>query len=434
MLLNVNLVGHNAPWRFPGTERLDRWVSDCPWSDQGGIFGLRVRPGEHVSLLQEQLARHITAAPTVVPIVESRTFPNGTPVTSIRDIVGEFVGAGSGLSRREWLEVVASELSARRLVLLLDVSAVEEPLSSWWDDAASLSNDLRKTLETAALTVVVLGEGLPVDDSFDFRAGEPLPDISWLHTPLVSAWRAYVHRRIAWEAGGFLPRALAWSRNWESSVSEADDGLLEGWFTSRAEEEWATLSTDLQDLVQRYSALAGEETPPAAHLLAPLETSLKNAGLLWRPYGDVRLHLLPWVARVLLNRGVSPASRPMLRGELAVPGLTGLLFARCLEVEARRRARLRPSGMPKPETTNAFQNIQHRSTKSAARYYPENHPAPPDDVWWVASLGEVLSRVPPQAPHRDRLYDLLGLRNAVAHGHPCGWQAILELRQLEATL
>jgi hypothetical protein len=48
-----------------------------------------------------------------------------------------------------------------------------------------------------------------------------------------------------------------------------------------------------------------------------------------------------------------------------------------------------------------------------------------------ASFGELLKivkRAPQQAPHQ---FDLLRLRNALAHGHHVGWHAVLTLRRVE---
>ena len=56
--------------------------------------------------------------------------------------------------------------------------------------------------------------------------------------------------------------------------------------------------------------------------------------------------------------------------------------------------------------------------------YPVGHPAPPVDAWDFASLGAV-QRVLDGTPR------LAQLRNALAHGHYAGWNAVCLLLELQ---
>ena len=58
--------------------------------------------------------------------------------------------------------------------------------------------------------------------------------------------------------------------------------------------------------------------------------------------------------------------------------------------------------------------------------YPTKYPAPPSrlkDAWAFATLGEVL-RASPSGAVADLFFDILRLRNAIAHGHYVGWAHI----------
>ncbi len=104
----------------------------------------------------------------------------------------------------------------------------------------------------------------------------------------------------------------------------------------------------------------------------------------------------------------------------------------CFLAEAWLRGRIPDTvaGTPPLEAVSGFQ--RYRSPPSLeAELYPASHPAPPTDAWDFASMGWILPLVDLGSRDVRRLFDRAKrLRNAVAHGHHVGWQAILRAREV----
>ena len=162
------------------------------------------------------------------------------------------------------------------------------------------------------------------------------------------------------------------------------------------------------------------------------ETDLSRQGLLWRPQGMHAVHVVPWAARAMLLGGLNPPVCILLRAELIPPSVTGMALAQCLALEARQRSTFRPPGDPSDEWTQKFSDICARTQRTEGEFYPHGFPGLPPDAWSIASLGDVVQACSASLPkdRKDRLHQLRRLRNALAHGHPCSWKAIEQLRTL----
>lgn len=434
MLPQVELAGHSATWRFIDSARMGQWMKDERWRKEGGLLPVRVRSDEVSRRVLGELQRVLSAARDESPAIEEVPVSAESPTPGLEDILSGILMVGRGLRRSEWLAAVVQDLRERPHVLLIDSATCEGPSRGWWEEASGTLSDLRKTDQNAVVTVVVATNSAGFGEVFDFSTGEPLPDLSWLHEATPAMWRAYLHRRIAWESGGDLGLALDWLARRPGWPAEMNEAGLESWLNKVAIADWKSKSEEARNAAVRYAKDISSERSADWIEARQAEPALVGSHLIWKPQGVPGFRLVPWVARALLGLGVIDCGVARLRGELIDSGLAGLVFARCLELEYRARGRARTSGVAPDKALSLLNAFQKGSERSAARYYSPGFPAKPSDPWWMASFGDLLDGIPPSTPRRTDYYRLLGLRNAIAHGHPCCWRALVELRELERSI
>ena len=122
-----------------------------------------------------------------------------------------------------------------------------------------------------------------------------------------------------------------------------------------------------------------------------------------------------------------------LDGAVTVP-LAGEILSLCMQFESQIQTKLH--GRQNRDKVSEQMNLNQARFNSGRDdfvVYPSAFPASPkseDDIWAFASLGENL-RSCPNGAVPDLYWNVLRLRNAVAHGHYVGWaHARVALRML----
>lgn len=433
MLLRIPLIGHEAPWRFRDSERFSSWLRGETWRRAGGVHGVRLCSGDQVELFVRELRREVAALPGGRVILRRLSSEEGRELPSLEEELRNRAGVAPDLRDREWLELVGQEVSAVESIYVVDGQGLPETARRWCEPAAEVMSLLRKLHESAVVTALLLTETIGMPGGFDFTVGEPLPDLAWLHLPGATAWKAYVHRRLAWETGGNAALCFAWAERIHEGLREGDDNGLEAALNRQAEGSWAGIERSVVRGLKEFLLAITRRANGGMIDRRDLTRRLEQGSLLWRPQGSPRARVVPWVARACLLRRLVPEASLLLRAELSVPGIVGLAFSRCLDLEGCVRAGLHPAGEPREETWGLHERLG-QGAGLAARCYSESFPMRPEGPWGVASLGEVLAASDGPGINREALSELRDLRNALGHGHPCNWPALMTLKRLEAEL
>jgi len=421
MLLRVELAGHAAPWRFPGSRPFDEWLSRYPWRADGGVAVVRVASPADAPPVACAIEREVYGLDAGASDVRARAATVDESARSMVGVVCEALEVSHGLTRRATLLGLAAVLRAQRFVLLLDLTGIEEAPAAL-DALDGLHDDLAKLPDPAALTVVALVRSGGARGAFDFARGDPV-DRALDFIDVSRAWRCYVHTRLAWECSGEPSRARRWSNAVSERVSQEDDDALEETLNDLAAADWRSLGADARARLLTW-------------LEAPLSTSIERLvgeGTLWRPGLTSPLRPLPWIARALLP-GADLRLRARLRGAVICAPLAEALIGACLDLEAQHRATVRPTGEPRAETIDAWARFGSPAARGERMHYPGGCPATPIDAWDMASFGEhIAASVLPRALTAT-LHDLRVLRNTMAHGHYACWRSVAELRAVGRSL
>jgi hypothetical protein len=349
-------------------------------------------------------------------------------------LLGDAIGNQNHGSRRTRLESLGAALVAGR-PRLFTVAAGQPVGAPLLDDLAEIADQVPKIQPGATVTVLVLesGKSRPVGEAFDYGAGEPQD----LVLPLVSlspelGWKAYLHVRAAWEAGGVPGIA----RQFEDSLTGAatgDDDSVELALNVVATRQWqgvdaplrAALATWLGGLTSNRSS----KHDYGAELFA--------SGLLWNRLAGNDGTATPWASRALMQITKSPPAELLLRSSMICSPLAREILARCFELEVHARIRLSPAlsalAAP-PECEQRYTDFKSGRASFDSALYPAACPALPRDAWAFASFGEYLHGAGVSSDKRDPHTRLRLLRNAIAHGHYVGWKAASEAVQLGRAL
>jgi hypothetical protein len=421
MLLRVSLANLAAPWRFPGSHALDEWLSWCPWRERGGVAVVRIASPDDAAPVGFAIEREVYGLDAGGSHVRACRIATGPGVQTAVAALCAATEVTAGPGRRATLQRLASVLGAVRFVFLLDLSRLDETLPVL-DELEGLRDDLAKLPEPAALTTVALVRAGGARGAFDFTRGTPI-DRPLDFTEPYRAWCSYLHTRIAWECGGEPSRAMRWDEGVSHTVAQGDDDALEATLNELAAREWSA-----QGDGARAQLLAWLRDPRAASV-----ERLEGEGVLWRPAPLAPLRPPAWIARALLQ-GADPGTRRRLRGAITCAPLAEALIGACLDLEARHRARVCPSGEPRDETREAWARFTSPDVRSEGSHYPSGCPAGPVDAWDLASFGEhIASSALPRALSAT-LHDLRALRNAMAHGHYACWRSVTALRAVARAL
>ena len=338
-----------------------------------------------------------------------------------------WTGTDPGLGPSRKRAELATALASYPLVLVCAVapspSCVLEP-----GPIIDFVESLAKGEPPIGLTVVVAGtpEALPVIPRIaDLLSGSPasMPrrDLLGDRAP---AWRAYVHARLAWESAGEPANALEMDRTF-NVTNEADDQLefeLNRWAEAKFRQRTAEVPGVEDWCFRKVESKTSRSEDEAA----------VRSAVAWRPGDGFAVGPVPWLSRALLLDGRFARARELLRSSLVCAPLARLILDVCFDLEAHLRGKVNNGGDVtsfSDEACSMYRRFQDIPERSPARFYPEGCPARPVDRLSFESLGKIASLVSGHGLSMDHIMGLVGLRNAVAHGHYVSWNSVMALRR-----
>jgi hypothetical protein len=306
-------------------------------------------------------------------------------------------------------------------------------------EARAFSDRARKTspdFATAFVVMVTGGDAAEVEE-FDFTSGAPDDQVlRLLDDTRERLFRGYLHARVAWESAGSINRARRLERVIEA-VRVGDDDALEVGLNEFARQVYREVGDEARRKLGDFLAAITRGASVDARRIAP---ELGSVGLLWSPFGRDRWRVVPWVGRAVLLQDPATESSLLLRSQMTCAPLAREILGRCLELEARERAKLaRQIGGSQPprEAVVRLASFQAQEGYGDAALYPRFSPARPRDAWAFAEFGafvETAERSGASPRHVRELHALRLLRNALAHGHYAGWAALRKLIEIEGRL
>lgn len=440
MHLSATLGGHRSPWRFPGSANLERWLDSRPWRAEGGVRVLWLKNGTLSRRFVEALRS------VIFGYDGARSELRFHPLTvqsggELRTAIWNRLKLRQRPTEYEQLIDLAHDLRLQSAVFL--ISVVSEQPTEIVEAADALVDSVDKVGGTVRPTVVLLlcsktgVRGVPDD----FVTGWPIGcDPTRSDGRESEAWNAYLHERLAWEAGGDLALAEQWNALLqEKALGTAQDDRLEGFLNEAAlsafNQATPLLRSQLESTLSRLIQKDRTDKSPWQSW-----EQLRQSGLVWLTPGSFTPEPSPWFARALLYRGIQGAIRYYLRGRLICAPLARQILSACFDLEAQERARcydvLPPETAARQETRDSYDAFLKDDPNSEAALYPRDCPAWPDSVWHFASWGEIIERVRPSTGggRTHVRHQLRTLRNALSHGHYVSWRMVQRLRVIQQDL
>jgi hypothetical protein len=436
--LTIPLAGHTADWRFRDSAALSSWLASAPWQGRGAVRVVRISSAELAPTFLAALRREVRAhddGRSGVSFHELR--PDDLPI-GLAAAVAELLEVPGGLNRLETLQETARRLAGRPGVVLVPPPVgAAAPRPQVLDETRDWLERLRRAGSGVQLAVLLLDTPRQRlgGQVFDLSVGLPVDRL--LAGPGANTgalWRGYLHHRLAWESAGDPARAAEMGRA-AAKLSVGAESEFERLLNESARAAHDALSGSLRQDAKQYLE---ERVKPVRSRgwLTQRAADLEQQRLLWRPRGTANHVPAPWLARAfLLNRSVQLCDF-QLRDCLVCAPLAHELLDRCFDLEGQERAGLwarRSDRAPPDRAVERWQSFQEAGSFQAGLYPPEC-PARPEDGWPFATFGEFLSVMAPGDSRRDVWYDLLNLRNHVAHGHYVSWAAVEKLREIEDAL
>lgn len=416
------LYGLAASWRFPGSPGLGQWLDTLPWLAEGGLCSVTCTATSDYSVISSAIERRVFAAQAGHSDLRIIQVESGADLDSpLAACLAPFEIDSSG-ARLRIADALARALdSAPPTLFLLRVIGENRPEES--ESLSDFADIYRKRHPGTPLTIIVLGtNSVPsIRPRFDFWQGWPEGIDLWGEgLGLLNRWAGYRYLRIAWEAAGSLSIAEDLEQR-TRNLQLGDDESLEKHFNDHARKRFSTVNLTASVWTRLISTYGYRHPRPQ-----PEEVAGQPA-LWWTPPHSIGLRLVPWVCRAaLLERRESGFIHWKLRNELICEPLARDLFALCQQGEALIRARAFRSGFTQSPSDDACKLLKSfQEDKNDNPSYPFSHPAPPNDAWVFASLGEVIKSASERFP--DPFWDLLLLRNSVVHGHFVGWKQVTTL-------
>lgn len=427
MNLRVHLAGHWAWWRFQQSGRLDEWLSSEPWRREGDVVVLRIPGRKLFERIAEALGRAARSSDTHGD-VEVRVLPAIGDTRSLEQRLRFLLDLSDAATSRDFCEHLARFMTRPTIF----VAFVDGPSSAGLadDEARRLRDRLAFVREGSAATFVLMdvAEAPLTGDVIRLTIGRPLDSALHLEDSTEErSWRAYVHTRLAWEVAGDVGTAFDWNESGFSDLTPGDDDCLERLLNERAKSMFDSLDSSL---AEQLSDALGQPRPNLAN--APW-----NERFCWNPSGEDWRRPAPWLARALLLRCRNHCGRSLLRSCLVCSPLAREILDRCMVLEARERARSGSQTQSPDADSQSRKNWDEfqRNARVESSLYPKCCPARPQEPVELAAFGEFIQLTkPPNRSEYDPRYDLLHLRNAIAHGHYVNWQALRLLWQIEEKL
>lgn len=423
MRLVVKLAGEPLAWRYKDADRLGNWIDDRPWTGPPVAEVIRLIAPAAADHTLAAVRDAVTAADRGATRVETFELdPAAAAAEGFAGAAAGFFGAASTRPLPELARALARNLIDRPVVWLVPPLPIDRPQILVETEGFL---DLLAKLAPGARTVVVFTDTprSPLTGRcFDLTTGGPVVSSDLLTAPDARVWPQYLHRRLAWESGGHLPRA----EQLAAAVTAArlrlgDDEELERLLNAEAAASFGRLSH-----AERALAEAGVEV-----CVTRGGAGLAGSELFWPPWHLSGTAPVPWVARALVARNPSRPFADFIRGSmLCLPTAQELLSA-CLLIENHIRGRVRlPPAPPDTASCHTLWTRFQDGTAFGIALYPDNCPSSPTGPWAFASLGEILANEIGRPPGPDWRHDVRELRNHLAHGHHVGWEAVRLARRL----
>lgn len=412
MAIDLTLAGISRRWRLQDDDAVQSWAGARPWLGPGSTLSVVV-PGA-VEGVHSWLRRTIWAwdlGVSEVRVVELSIEQR----TSFLSTVASWLGIASG-ELYPVARALGAELAIRPAVFLL-LAPDATVASRTFEMAEELRDWIGKLDHRRGSTSVIVHPGRTGLVRGSLRA-----DIGWpvaivddlLAAPTTEErWKLYLHLRIACEVSGRIDEAHACDEAGFDQLACGDDAGCEQALNRHAVRRLASMPA-AEAAAWRSRSRGGDWRGP------PLTVE-------GQPWKSLRsLTPAPWLARALLQEPGAIATRRRLRAELICRPLADSLLTMCFALEAAQRARLggTRTDHPDEQAVAQFDRFASNRPSTTRDLYPAGHPAPPMDAWDFASLGSV-QRVLDGDP------ELLQLRNALAHGHYAGWNALCRLHELQ---
>lgn len=428
MQLEISIAGHTSNWTFRGSRTFSTWAEAKPWSQEGGLCVIRTESAKVADLVIPSVCRVAHGANGGEARLDVRRLEvGGEAGTPTRALLREFEldPTINPFEAREKIRICLLD----RCFLLVFVESAPVDINDW-ESIVSLLEYYRKSTNPVRLSAVVIdGRGAVRSEPVcDFLNGRPTDHVlsevsSAMDESLL--WAAYLHHRVAWEAGGCLSYAMSLGSEMTHGAVGDDEGV-EVSLQKHANELLASHAG--RQLLFELVGLGSGGGQPDQTRLRCLQAELLAINLMWRPPSMSSLHVVPWAARALLAVPGLPKKQVwVLRHHLVCAPIAGEILSLCLQFESQIRSKLHGR---QNRGKISLQTIENQDRFKSGRddfvVYPRAFPASPvteGDVWAFASLGESLSSCPMSAVS-DLYWDTLKLRNAVAHGHYVGWSHV----------
>ncbi|HEX8912901.1 MAG TPA: hypothetical protein VF796_11115 [Humisphaera sp.] len=446
MDLSVTIASYRATWRACGAASWAAWLESRPWRDGGAAVAIRAG-AEAAATVADAARAAVTAACTAASYPH---FLDVCPERLSADPMRALASAAGYDPAVAGAAADAIDVTRQHLCFAL-VPPPSRPEPRLIEQARRLVDRVCKDDDPGRLTVILMeSPGRPAQPG----GADGAIDLSWALPPVdhddllqgseATAWQAYVHVRTAWESGGSPPRASRWDHSHLVRTGVGDDEALEQALSAAAAAELTRfIGSDpaIPRLLSGYAELL--ERGAGRRDVDRALDALDAAGLAWRPPGERRYRLQPWAARAVLTAGggsTSPAVRHAFRHLLVPRPLATQVLVQCLDIEARLHATLDDPDTAHQELRDPatrqqleadLERFRNADPASPRPFYPAAHPASPDAAVDFAGLHALAQLVPGK---RDEIHRLRLLRNALAHGHHCGWHAVRELRAAHRTL
>ena len=377
--MRMTVEGCSLPWELRGDWVLAETLAQTPWLSRGAVLGVKAATG-----LEER----------------------------VRDVVCSMVyGADAGASdcafidmstdrgdlREGFFSFLGRKLASdRELAEELGAMAAVRPMVFWHlaarasdFDSAEVVVDYCRKSGFRRSPLVLIGASGPVSPNpgaFDLSAGEPRGYESLLlDASEGEAWGAYVHLRVAWECAGFLEDLDRYSQAFETRLKLGDEtglALRMNEFARRSYEEGA-------------------------------ETVGRR-----------------WALRYLLTQKCSPGEAARCKQRLSCGYLGELLWGLVHRLEAAFRAEIDYTVPPSSDAEELRRKFGAKNN-FARSLYPDGCVEHPRSAWDFAAMGDIAFHFK-ERPDNRNYFEAMELRNAIAHGHPPAWNAILRARRLAA--
>lgn len=420
--IDFPLYGLVASWRFPGSPGLGQWLDALPWLAEGGLCSVICAAASDYSVISSAIERRVFAAQAGQSNLRIIQVESGAGLNSLlAACLAPFEIDSSG-ARLRIADALAQALDSALPTLFL-LRIIGENRAEESESLSDFADIYRKRHPGSPLTIIVLStNSVPsIRPRFDFWQGWPEGIDLWGEgLGLRDRWAGYRYLRIAWEAAGSLTIAEDLEQR-TRNLQLGDDESLEKHFNDHARERFSTINMT-EPVWTRLSSTYGYRHPQPQ----PEEVA-RQPTLWWTPPHSIGLRLVPWACRAaLLEQHGSGFTQWKLRNELICEPLARDLFALCQQGEALIRTRIFRSGFKQSPSDDACKLLKSfQENKNGNPSYPLSHPAPPNNAWAFASLGEVIKSASERLP--DPFWDLLLLRNSVGHGHFVVWKQVVTL-------